>query len=68
MVVKMSEMIMQFPTCKIVGGKEMSLLNDLWYGNIDPQNRTILRNDDYKRILTTICEYEAQFREPFSSE
>ena len=46
----------------------MSLLSDLWYGNIDPQNRTIPRNGEYKRILTTLCEYEAQFRDTFSSE
>ena len=41
----------------------MSVLSDLWYGNIDPQNRTIPRDEEYKRLLSTLCEYEAQFRE-----
>jgi len=46
----------------------MSLLSDLWYGNLDPQNRTIPRKEEYKQLLTTLCEYEAQFRVSFSPE
>jgi len=40
----------------------MRLLSELWYGNIDPQDRTIPRNSEYKKLLNTICEYGDKFR------
>ena len=46
----------------------MRVLSELWYGNIDPQGRSIPRNSEYKQILNKICEYEEKFRETFSSE
>ena len=46
----------------------MSVLSDLWYGNIEPQDRTIPRNSEYKKLLSKICEYEDKFRGIFSPE
>ena len=46
----------------------MRMLSELWYGNIEPQDRTIPRNGEYKKLLTKICEYEEQFRGIFSPE
>ena len=46
----------------------MRMLSELWYGNIDPQGRSIPRNSEYKKLLTKICEYEEQFRGIFSPE
>ena len=46
----------------------MRVLSELWYGNIEPQDRTIPRNGEYKKLLTKICEYEEQFRGIFSPE
>ena len=46
----------------------MRMLSELWYGNIEPQDRTIPRTGEYKKLLTKICEYEEQFRGIFSPE
>ena len=46
----------------------MRMLSELRYGNIEPQDRTIPRNGEYKKLLTKICEYEEQFRGIFSPE
>jgi len=46
----------------------MRVLSELWYGNIEPQDRTIPRNGEYKKLLSKICEYEEQFRGIFSPE
>ena len=46
----------------------MSVLSDLWYGNIDPQGRTIPRSSEYKHLQKKLCEYEEQFRGIFSPE
>ena len=46
----------------------MRMLSELWYGNIDPQGRSIPRNSEYKQVLNKICEYEEKFREIFSTE
>ena len=46
----------------------MRVLSELWYGNIEPQDRTIPRNGEYKKLLSKICEYEEEFRGIFSPE
>ena len=46
----------------------MRVLSELWYGNIEPQDRTIPRNSEYKKLLSKICEYEETFRGIFSPE
>ena len=46
----------------------MGVINELWYGNIEPQDRTIPRDKDYKQLLKRICDYEEQFRGIFSPE
>ena len=46
----------------------MSVISELWYGNIEPQGRSIPRNKEYKQLLNKICEYEEQFRGIFSPE
>ena len=46
----------------------MRMLSELWYGNIEPQDRAIPRNSEYKKLLNKICEYEEQFRGIFSPE
>ena len=46
----------------------MRMLSELWYGNIEPQDRTIPRNSEYKKLLSKICEYEEKFRGIFSPE
>ena len=46
----------------------MSVLSDLWYGNIEPQDRKIPRDKEYKQLLNKICKYEEQFRGIFSPE
>ena len=47
---------------------QMRMLSELWYGNIEPQDRTIPRNSEYKKLLSKICEYEEEFRGIFSPE
>ena len=46
----------------------MRMLSELWYGNIEPQDRTIPRNSEHKKLLSKICEYEEKFRGIFSPE
>ena len=46
----------------------MRMLSELWYGNIEPQDRKIPRDKEYKQLLNKICEYEEQFRGIFSPE
>ena len=46
----------------------MGVISELWYGNIDPQGRSIPRNSEYKQILNRLCEYEEKFRGIFSTE
>ena len=46
----------------------MGVINELWYGNIEPQDRTIPRDKEYKQLLNKICKYEEQFRGIFSPE
>ena len=46
----------------------MQMLSELWYGNIEPQDRTIPRNSEHKKLLSKICEYEEKFRGIFSPE
>ena len=46
----------------------MGVINELWYGNIEPQDRKIPRDKEYKQLLKKICEYEEQFRGIFSPE
>ena len=46
----------------------MRVLSELWYGNIEPQDRTIPRNSEHKKLLSKICEYEEKFRGIFSPE
>ena len=46
----------------------MGVINELWYGNIEPQGRSIPRNKEYKQLLKKICDYEEQFRGIFSPE
>ena len=46
----------------------MRVLSELWYGNIEPQDRKIPRDKEYKQLLNKICKYEEQFRGIFSPE
>ena len=46
----------------------MRMLSELWYGNIEPQDRTIPRNSEHKKLLSKICEYEEKFRGILSPE
>ena len=46
----------------------MRMLSELWYGNIEPQDRTIPRDKEYNQLLKRICDYEEQFRGIFSPE
>ena len=46
----------------------MRMLSELWYGNIEPQDRKIPRDKEYKQLLNKICKYEEQFRGIFSPE
>ena len=46
----------------------MGIISELWYGNIEPQGRSIPRSKEYKQLLNKICEYEEQFRGIFSPE
>ena len=46
----------------------MGVISELWYGNIEPQDRKIPRDKEYKQLLKKICEYEEQFRGIFSPE
>ena len=46
----------------------MGVINELWYGNIEPQDRKIPRDKEYKQLLKKICDYEEQFRGIFSPE
>ena len=46
----------------------MRMLSELWYGNIEPQDRKIPRDKEYKQLLKKICDYEEQFRGIFSPE
>ena len=46
----------------------MGVISELWYGNIEPQDRKIPRDKEYKQLLNKICKYEEQFRGIFSPE
>ena len=46
----------------------MGVINELWYGNIEPQDRKNPRDKEYKQLLKKICDYEEQFRGIFSPE
>ena len=46
----------------------MGVISELWYGNIEPQDRTIPHDKEYKQLLKRICDYEEQFRGIFSPE
>ena len=46
----------------------MSVLEDLWYGNIAPWEREIKRSSEYSDVLERIVELEADLRARLNDE
>lgn len=46
----------------------MRVLSDLWYGNIAPNERTIPRNGEYRKLLQTLSNLREQIRTTLSPE
>lgn len=46
----------------------MQVLSDLWYGNIAPHERTIPRNNEYRKLLQQLTEHGNQIRIAFTPD
>ena len=46
----------------------MSILEDLWYGNLSPNERTIQKNSEYARLSKESLQCEEQFIKDLSAE
>ena len=40
----------------------MNFIEDFYYGNIEPQMRSIKQNSDFKKDFSRLCEIEAELR------
>lgn len=40
----------------------MSFIEDFYYGNIEPQMRSIKRNSDFQKDFSRLCEIETELR------